>query len=420
MFDSQPAADFKVGLFTDTLDEINGVARFIRDMSEEAARTHRSLIVHTCSASPRYHLPNRKNFAPVAAGRLPYYSELEMNLPPLSSIFEWVQRQRFDAIHISTPGMIGICGWLAATALDIPLLGTYHTDFPAYCDRLSGNRLLVGSAELYMRLFYRRMKTVFARSRQYQQSLIDLGLDPSRLTTILPCINTGKFSTAHRDLSVFERLGITQARRLLYCGRVSKEKNLSLLVEAFKLLCRMRSDTALIVAGEGPYLAEMKKLLAGLPVYFLGYQNDVQLGPLYAGCDLFVFPSRTDTLGQVVMEAQSSGLPVIVSDQGGPKEICADGVSGLVLSSETPADWSSAMDDLLNDEPRRLAFAAAAPGRIQRFSVGQTFDAFWDQHVRAAADRRRSQHNGHTGAAVNGIVAPSDAMFADLALLAQR
>src|SRR5690606_11436555 len=126
---------------------------------------------------------------------------------------------------------------------------------------------------------------------------------------------------------------------LLYCGRVSVEKNLPLLVESFKRLCQIRRDTALVIAGTGPYLEEMRKQLLGHPAYFLGYQNDAQLGPLYCGADLFVFPSRTDTLGQVVMEAQASGLPVLVSDAGGPKEMIEDQATGLVIPGNDPNRW---------------------------------------------------------------------------------
>ena len=132
--------------------------------------------------------------------------------------------------------------------------------------------------------------------------------------------------------------------RLLYVGRVSVEKNLPLLVDAFRQLCRQRNDTALIVAGDGPYLQEMKKKLAGTPAYFLGYRNDKQLGPLYAGSDLFVFPRGTDTLGQVVMEAQASGLPVIVSNEGGPKEMMEDCVTGMMLPATDARRWASMID----------------------------------------------------------------------------
>jgi glycosyltransferase involved in cell wall biosynthesis len=171
---------------------------------------------------------------------------------------------------------------------------------------------------------------------------------------------------------------------LLYAGRLSVEKNLPFLVDAFKQLCEKRGDAALVIAGDGPYQTAMKKAVTGLPVYFLGYQNDEQLAPLYASSDLFVFPSKTDTLGQVVIEAQAAGLPVLVSDHGGPKEVMDDQITGQILPVETPTVWSEAIDSLLQDTPRRSRMSRTAPHRMARFSLGQMFESFWDEHVKAA------------------------------------
>lgn len=383
---------YKVGLFTDTLDDINGVARFIRDMGEQAHRKNRQFIIHTCSNQIRFNLPNRKNFEPMLSRRFPFYPELELNLPPVPEIMEWADRQQFDAIHVSTPGPMGLCGWLVSKMLHVPLLGTYHTDFPAYVQNLTGDHRLTAGTTGYMRWFYRNMATVFSRSRDYQQILIELGVDENRLAMILPGINIDKFNVHRRDLSVFDKFGVKEPRRLLYIGRVSLEKNLRLLVNAFKLLCQQRRDTALVVAGDGPYAEDLKKELAGYPLYFLSYQPDKTLGQLYASSDLFVFPSRTDTLGQVVMEAQSSGLPVIVSDEGGPQEITDDGVTGVVVRGNDPADWCKAINNLLDDESTRQRMARMAPPRIHRFSLEKTFEAFWQDHVNAIeADASRDQ-----------------------------
>lgn len=379
----RPSKEYRVGLFTDTLDDVNGVARFIRDMAEQARRKDYQFTIHTCSNHERFNIPNRRNFEPILSRRLPYYPELELNLPPVPEILEWADRQQFDAIHVSTPGPMGLCGWLVSKMLRIPLLGTYHTDFPAYVQNLTGDHRLTQGTTAYMRWFYRSMHTVFSRSRDYQQSLIKLGVPQEKLSMILPGINTDKFHVRHRDVSVFERFGVREPRRLLYIGRVSLEKNLRLLVETYKQLCAQRTDTALVVAGDGPYSQEMRKELADYPLYFLGYQPDKVLAQLYASSDLFVFPSRTDTLGQVVMEAQASGLPVIVSDEGGPQEITDDGVTGVVVHGEDPAEWCRTILRLLDDEPTRLRMARNAPTRINRFSLEKTFEAFWDEHVSA-------------------------------------
>jgi glycosyltransferase involved in cell wall biosynthesis len=147
------------------------------------------------------------------------------------------------------------------------------------------------------------------------------------------------------------------------------------------LLHRQRPDVELVVAGEGPYLDEMSTELRGLPANFAGVQSDQQLRELYGSSDLFVFPSRTDTLGQSVMEAQACGLPALVSNEGGPKETVEHNVTGLVLGSDDPAQWSHAIMELLDDPQRRQRMSTAAAARMSGFSVERTFDSFWDDHL---------------------------------------
>jgi glycosyltransferase involved in cell wall biosynthesis len=377
------AGSLRVGLFTDTLDDVNGVARFIRDMAAQAERQGRHLVVHTSTPTPRFEVPGRKNFAPLLSREMPYYSELKLNLPPVLDVLEWADRQQFDVIHCSTPGPMGLCGWMVAKMLRVPVLGTYHTDFPAYVDRLTRDHRVTNGTVAYMKWLYAEMAGVFSRSKAYRFNLRDLGLPEEKLHTLPPSIDLDKFRADLRDPNVWSDYGVTQPRRLFYCGRVSVEKNLPMLVEAFKRLCTLRNDAALVIAGDGPYAPEMKAALAGLPAYFLGYRNDAQLAPLYAGSDLFVFPSRTDTLGQVVMEAQACGLPAIVGNEGGPKETVADGVTGVVLPATDPDRWCQAIHELLGDEPRLQRMGRSAPQRMSRFSLEATFDHFWSEHVNA-------------------------------------
>jgi glycosyltransferase involved in cell wall biosynthesis len=162
---------------------------------------------------------------------------------------------------------------------------------------------------------------------------------------------------------------------------VSAEKNLPMLAEAFGLLNRKRPNVELVVAGDGPHLNRMKEQLRDLPARFVGLQSDEQLRKLYCSSDLFVFPSRTDTLGQSVMEAQACGLPAIVSNEGGPKETVEHNVTGLVLASNDPLDWCNAILDLLDDPSRRQRMSDAAVHRMKGFSVERTFDSFWEDHL---------------------------------------
>jgi glycosyltransferase involved in cell wall biosynthesis len=375
--------DIKVALFTDTLDDTNGVARFIRDISARAHTRGLQLHVHTSSNDVKFDVPGRRNFEPLLTRKMPYYEHLPLNLPPALEVMEWADRQQFDAVHISTPGPMGLCGWIVAKMLRVPILGTYHTDFPAYVDRLTNDHRVTSGTIAYMKWMYGQMACVLSRSRSCCFNVQDLGVADERIQLLPAGINTDIFNADTRDTSVWTALGVDKPKRLLYVGRVSVEKNLPLLVDAFKRLCETRNDTALVVAGDGPYLDRMKRELAGLPATFLGFCNDKQLVPLYSAADLFVFPSRTDTLGQVVMEAQACGLPVIVSNEGGPKESIDDGYSGVVMSSDDATRWCATIDELLSDDSRRQSMSRAAVNRASRFSLDATLDAFWTVHERA-------------------------------------
>jgi glycosyltransferase involved in cell wall biosynthesis len=390
--ETKRAEDLKICLFTDTLDETNGVARFIGDIATRAHHRGLDLSVCTSGMEEGRSIPGRRNFIPLLSRPMPCYESLSLNLPPILEIMEWADRQQFDAVHVSTPGPVGVAGWLVSKMLRVPLLGTYHTDFPAYVEKLTGDHRVTSGARAYMQWLYRQMAGVFSRSNAYRFKLQELGVADSQMHALPQAIDTAVFNSGKRDVNIWADLNVDRPLRLLYVGRVSVEKNLPLLAATFKRLCSMRADVALVIAGEGPYLQEMKRELAGLPATFLGSCTDAQLVPLYCSADLFVFPSRTDTLGQVVMEAQACGLPVVVSNEGGPREIVEEGQTGLVLSDDSPTGWANAIDGLLNDDIRRQSMAQAAASRAARATLDQTLDAFWAAH--ATAVTRSATHPG--------------------------
>ncbi len=386
------ADTLRVGLFTDTLDDLNGVARFIRDMGEQAGLRDYHFTIHTSVAVEKFDVACRVNFKPLLSRPMPFYDTISLNLPPVLEILEFADRQQYDVIHCSTPGPMGMTGYLVARMLRAPLAGTYHTDFPSYVDHLTGDHRFTDATTWFMKWFYARMRAVFSRSQGYRSILKGFGLGDERLKSIVPGINTDKFNAGRKVESLYHDLGIAEPYRLLYAGRISVEKNLPLLVEAFKMICRHRRDIALVIAGEGPYEAEMRKQLAGLPAHFQGALGDKQLAPLYAGADLFVFPSRTDTLGQVVMEAQASGLPAIVSDEGGPKEIVDDDLTGIVLPATDAMLWAGAIEELIDDHDRRHRYGRIAITRSARYSLSNTFDAFWGEHLNLVEPGEQGTH----------------------------
>src|SRR5204863_610693 len=212
----------RVGLFTDTLDEVNGVGRFIRDIGARAQSAGLNLKIHVCAtgsnvrcaeAHPTNAKIDRVDFVPLLSRDMPYYADLNLNLPPVLEILEASDRAQFDVIHVSTPGPMGLCGWLVSKMLRVPMVATYHTDFPAYVDKLTGDHRVTNGTAAYMKWFYSQAAAIFTRSAAYRFKLLDLGIDESKLRNLPAGIDLEKFNPRCRDAECFAH--IPQARRLL-------------------------------------------------------------------------------------------------------------------------------------------------------------------------------------------------------------
>jgi glycosyltransferase involved in cell wall biosynthesis len=288
----------------------------------------------------------------------------------------YIKSQSFDVIHISTPGPMGLLGLLAAHTLRVPVCGTYHTDFPRYATQLTGDPALADVAWSYMRWFYGQMDLIAAPSSSTRTELIRHGLDERAISVVGRGVDLAAFSPAHRDDSLRRSWGPAR-HKLLYVGRLSAEKNVYGLAEAFKLLATARADVELIIAGEGPARTDLQNALAGLPVRFTGMKKGGDLAAIYASCDLFLFASETDTFGRVVLEAQASGLPVIVSSAGGPKDVVAHGTSGIVIECITPDKLFRTVSDLLDNPVRCHVMRLAAREQARSHTPDASFNAFW-------------------------------------------
>ncbi len=408
---AEQARPLRVMKFTDTLADVNGVCRFIQNAARQAHDTGRDLTVVTSTRLdiPVKDLPNIKNFDPVFATKMPKYDNLEIALPPILKMLRYADQVRPDVIHISTPGTVGAVGMLAAKLLRVPVVGVYHTDFPAYVDRLFDDRAATVTCEKVMSGFYKPFKAVFTRSADYADSLRGLGIQDDSIVRLRAGYDDRHFSPGFRDPSVWDEHGIARdSVKVLFCGRVSVEKNLPNLTAIWPKVvgrCAERGvDADLVVIGDGPYRESMERDLRGHRAHFLGFRHGEELSALYASCDLFAFPSTTDTLGQVVMESQASGMPVLVTDVGGPQEVVRDGETGHVLPAEDPARWTDAIVELACDEPGRRSMGRAATKFMKTMTFDASFEHYWrvhrDVHERygAASDSEVAQPSAETAA----------------------
>ena len=362
--------------FTDTLQDVNGVSTTIRKMAAEARDAGAQLTVVTSRGELTLDGLPIKNFKPIGEFNLPEYELQKLSFPPILRMLDYIQRENFSEIIISTPGPIGLTALLAGKMLNLETSGIYHTDFPQYIRILTEDSFLESLAWKYMHWFYGQLDTIFVNSEQYRQSWIDRGIDAAKLKILPRGLDTRLFTPGRSDPEFWKRFGSNGTGvRLLFVGRVSKEKDLDILVQAFRNLRRENTPVQLSIVGHGPYSDTLAEIMP--EACYTGYLTGTELAEAYASSDLFVFPSTTDTFGNVIIEAQAAGLPAIVSDVGGPRELVTDGVNGLVTKALDATDFTRAIRRLVEDEPLRKQMSAAARRSVEDRSWPGAFRKFW-------------------------------------------
>jgi len=371
-----PLQNRKRAWFTDTLEDVNGVATTIRKMTGAGAEAGKELIVVTSHSELHIFDIPIKNFPPIGEFELPEYELQKLSFPPILQMLDYVQREKFSEIIISTPGPVGLTALLAAKMLNLQTSGIYHTDFPQYIRILTEDSYLESMAWRYMHWFYGQLDTVFVNSEEYRQSWIKHGFDSAKLKILPRGLDTELFHPARREPAFFEKFGARNGEvRLLYVGRISREKDLDILADAYRLLRQEGLPVQLFIVGHGPYSEAFAKSLP--EAFFTGYLRGNELATAYASADIFVFPSTTDTFGNVILEAQACGLPVVVSDSGGPKELVEDKSNGLITKSHDVEDLLCAIRALVTDPALRERMGKSARNSVIDRSWPNAFGKFW-------------------------------------------
>ena len=363
--------------FTDTLDDVNGVSTTIQRMS--AALTERGHLVEVMVSRREVSVPGipLKNFPPIGEFELPEYELQKLSFPPLLQIIDYLQRERFTEVIISTPGPVGLAALCAAKVLGLPTSGIYHTDFPEYVRILTEDGLMESLTWNFMHWFYAQLDRVYVNSEHYRQCWIDRGIPAEKLHILPRGLDTGLFHPDKMDPQFWRKRGLGEGEvGVLYVGRVSREKNLDLLAAALRRLSTAGIPIRPLIVGDGPYLGMMKELLPeGI---YTGSLHGEELATAFASADFFAFPSTTDTFGNVVIEAQASGLPVIVSDVGGPKDLVEEGVDGRITKGLDLDELTSVLKLLAGDAGLRDRMGRAARSRVEGRDWSRAARLFWE------------------------------------------
>lgn len=300
---------------------------------------------------------------------IPFYAEMKMYVP---RFFEFLKRARtdgIDLIHFTTPGPVGLAALFARWRLDLPMIGSFHTQLSEYTELLSGSKALGHWMREYQRWPYGKCERILVPSDATRALLVSAKINPEKIRLWTRGVDAERFSPARRSESLRREWDVTDRRpALLYVGRLSREKGVQLLPSISRSLRDARLPHRLVFVGDGPMREELQR--ACPDAVFTGAQPHDRVAELMASSDLFLFPSRTDTLGNVVLEAQAAGLPVLVSDAGGPRENIKPGDTGFVCEEEGPLNMTMLTARLLSDRPRRLQMARAA----REYALGRRWD----------------------------------------------
>lgn len=358
---------------TDTLTDLNGVSMTLQTIGNLAEEKNYDIRLMACLNSEQLSsdLPQSTLLVPpLHSFRLPHYEQLQINIPSVLRTLKMVYDYNPDEVYISTPGPLGLLGILVGKMLGTKVTGIYHTDFCMEAEAIIDEPMISSMVESFCKWFFNQFDTLLVPTGEYMQLLKERGYRYRHMSKFRRGLRTDHF----RPQKDINRMQETHCPRLLYVGRISKDKNLDFLIQVYRDLLLHHSEVTLTIAGDGPYLCDLKQYCDDLSgVDFLGRVPYSELPTLYNSHDLFLFPSITDTFGMAVLEAQACGLPAVVSDIGGPKEIIVNEQTGFALPVKDTAPWVSRLKLLLQDLDE-YGQDYALLSRAARSRVEDTFD----------------------------------------------
>ncbi|WP_067727039.1 glycosyltransferase family 4 protein [Oceanobacillus damuensis] len=363
----------RIAIFTDTFaPEVNGVAKTLKRYTEYLEENNIEYRV----------------FAPKSAGEdlfskhvlrfksLPLfmYRECRLALPNIPFVKEELLSFKPDIIHVATPFNIGLCGLHFAKKMNIPIVGSYHTDFDKYLQYYD-MQLLSKLLWKYMHWFHRPLRKIFVPSVVTKEQLQKQGF--TNLAIWPRAVDHSVFNLNYNLDGIREKYNIKEKYILLYVGRISPEKDVMLLPEINQMLPdAQRKDIHWLVVGDGPLKAELEE--REIPnMTFTGFLSGNNLAQVYASSDLFVFPSATETFGNVVLESLACGTPVIGVNSGGVRTIIQQDKTGLLCNEKNTVEFVEAITKLLSDGSKRKAMGIQG----RNYAMTQTWDSIFSNLV---------------------------------------
>nr|WP_309101540.1 glycosyltransferase family 1 protein [Fredinandcohnia onubensis] len=360
----------KIAIFTDTYyPEVNGVARTLKRFTDYLNEQDIEVKVFApMSDSKEYVSSNIHRFKSLSFF---LYPECRLAFPNMHKIRAELERFSPDIIHVATPFNIGWCGSYYAKKLNIPLVGSYHTDFDYYLQYYD-LQFLSNPLWSYMKWFHRPFQKLYVPSLVTKNQLEDKGFSDIEIWT--HGVDCELFNPYYSKDIVRERYQVSKKFMLTYVGRLAPEKDVDLLVEMANSLPKEWSEQIQwVIVGDGPSRSKMEDV-APSNMIFTGFLKGEELAEVYAASDLFIFPSSSETFGNVVLEALASGTPVIGVNAGGVRNIVQEGITGYLCEPGQSTEMMNTIQQLLENDGVRNRMGLEG----RKYALSQKWDVIFE------------------------------------------
>lgn len=374
------SSSLRIAIVTETFPpEVNGVAMTLGRIVEGLLKRGHSIQL----VRPRQEM---ENSIPTSGGldsggldevlcqgiQIPTYKDLRFGLPLKSRLTKLWKGKRPDIVHVATEGPLGWSAVAAARKLQLPITSSFHTNFHSYSQHY-GMGLLKTPIESYLRKLHNRTDTTMVPTKALMQELQVRGFN--NVTLLSRGVATDHYSPVKRSNVLREQWGAnTGDVVVLFVSRLAKEKNVGLAISAFRAIKMRLPSAKLIFVGDGPM---RKQLQESCPeAVFAGVRKNEDLAAHYASGDVFLFPSLTETFGNVVPEALASGLAVLSYAQAGAKELIVSGQNGVLVSPGEELEFVNAAVELATNLHKQKKVRQAAAASVAHLGWEAIYSSF--------------------------------------------
>jgi len=397
-------ASMRIAIVTETFPpEVNGVAMTLGRIVEGLMqRGHAMQIVRP--RQPREALAPREGIDHVLSPGipLPTYGELRFGLPSKSRLLKLWSERRPDIVHVVTEGPLGWSAVAAARKLHLPITSSFHTNFHSYTQHY-GIGLLKSPIESYLRKLHNRTQATMVPTRAMVQELNGRGYH--NVTLVSRGVAIELFKPERRSQALRESWGaLPDDPVVILVGRLAKEKNVGLVVSAFRAIQARNPRAKLVLVGDGPLRKPLEEMCP--EAHFAGIRKHEELAMHYASGDLFLFPSMTETFGNVVPEALASGLAVVSYANAAALELITPNHNGLLVPNGDELAFVNTAVTLAQDVAKQRQLREAAPASVAYLAWSAVCDSF-EAVLRDVQLRHGQQFSAAEDAELSALAIPA-------------